>query len=197
MVLPFHTRTACPCLWTLSFTPPVRQPSSDSLLPKIHLCLKGVNPESVPKLYSKDSSMIPRLDVAVDRRRRTRPVRRAAVGGRHAALEPVTERPRGTLPIMAVRAELRAPGNAARQVTRPHRFARLGAHGLRRRLRLAVRTAQTEGSAQRKLHSAFLDAAYRTICNRFCDDPHLVSRYNRSGDTRSFRSPSSGLKVLT
>jgi len=28
-------------------------------------------------------------------------------------------------------------------------------------------------------------------------EAHLVSRYNRSGDTRSFRSPSSGLKVLT
>ena len=36
--------------------------------------------------------MIPRLDVAVHRRRRARPVWRAALCGQHTALEPVTER---------------------------------------------------------------------------------------------------------
>ena len=97
------------------------------------------------KSYSKDSGMIPRLDVAVERRRRARPVWRAALCGQHTALEPVTERLRGSIPILAARTDLRAQGNVARQVARPHRFARLGTHRLQRRLRLAVRTAQTEG----------------------------------------------------
>ena len=65
--------------------------------------------------------------------------------GQHTALEPVTERLRGTIPMLAARAARRAQGNAARQVTRPHRFDRLGTHRLQRRLRLAFRTAQTEG----------------------------------------------------
>jgi hypothetical protein len=73
--------------------------------------------------------MIPRLDVAVDRRRRARPVWRAAL----------------VRNMLAAGAEFRAQGNAARKVTRPHRFARLGTHRLQRRLRLAVRTPQTEG----------------------------------------------------
>jgi hypothetical protein len=108
--------------------------------------------------------MIPRLDVAGDRRRRARPVWRAAPCVQHTALEPVTDRLRGTIPILAVRAELRAQRNAARQSYAPH-IASLGwgPHRLQRRLRLAVRTAQTEGSALRKLRSAFLDTAYRTI----------------------------------
>jgi hypothetical protein len=89
--------------------------------------------------------MIPRLDVAVDRRRRARPVWRTALCGQHAALESVTERLRGTIPILAARAELSRPRNRARKVPRPHRFAWLGTHRLQRRLRLAVRTAQTEG----------------------------------------------------
>ena len=88
--------------------------------------------------------MIPRLDVAVERRRRARPVWRAALCGQHTALEPVTERLRRHYTDTA-RTDLRPQGNVARQVARPHRFARLGTHRLQRRLRLAVRTAQTEG----------------------------------------------------
>jgi hypothetical protein len=102
------------------------------------------------KSYAKGSGMIPRLDVAVDRRRRARPVWRAALCGQHAAPEPVTDRLRGTIPILAARANLSRPRNGARKVPRPHRFARLGTHRLQRRLRLAVRTAQTEGSGPAK-----------------------------------------------
>jgi hypothetical protein len=105
----------------------------------------GVIAESVPNRTLRGSGMIPRLDVAVDGRRRARPVWRAALCGQHAALESVTERLRGTIPILAARAELSRPRNGARKVPRPHRFARLGTHRLQRRLRLAVRTAQTEG----------------------------------------------------
>jgi hypothetical protein len=89
--------------------------------------------------------MIPRLDVAVDRRRRARPVWRAALCGQHTVLEPVTKRLRATIPYTGGAADLRAQGDVARQVARPHRFARLGIHRILRRLRLAVRTAQTEG----------------------------------------------------
>jgi hypothetical protein len=63
------------------------------------------------RICSKSYSMIPRLDVTVDRKRRARPVRRAALCGQHTALEPVTERLRGTIPILAARTDLRAQGN--------------------------------------------------------------------------------------
>jgi Tn3 transposase DDE domain len=57
--------------------------------------------------------MIPRLDVAVERRA-SEPGVAGGLGGRHAALEPVTERLRGTIPILATdsggAAELRAQG---------------------------------------------------------------------------------------
>jgi hypothetical protein len=59
------------------------------------------------KSYSKDSGMILRLDVAVERRRRARPVWRAALCGQHTALEQVTERIRGIIPILATRTDLR------------------------------------------------------------------------------------------
>ena len=47
--------------------------------------------------------MISRLDVAVDRRRRARPLWRAALCRQRAALEPVTERLRSTIPMLAAR----------------------------------------------------------------------------------------------
>jgi hypothetical protein len=113
--------------------------------------------------------MIPRLDVAVERRRRARPVWRAALCGQHTALEPVTERLRGTISILAARTDLRAQGNVARQVARPHRFARLGTHRLQRRLHLAVRSAQTEGFGPAK-------AALRVPrCRLPYDDPIFVA----------------------
>jgi hypothetical protein len=40
------------------------------------------------------------------------------------------------------------------------------------------------------------DFSNRAPSSKEISDPHLVSRYNRSGDTCSFSSPSSGLKVL-
>ena len=45
--------------------------------------------------------MISRLDVAVDRRRRARPLWRADLCRQRAALEPVTERIPGTIPMLA------------------------------------------------------------------------------------------------
>jgi hypothetical protein len=84
----------------------------------------GVIAESVPNRTLRGSGMIPRLDVAVDGRRRARPVWRAALCGQHAALESVTERLRGTIPILAARAELSRPRNVPEKF--PAHIASLG-----------------------------------------------------------------------
>ena len=96
------------------------------------------------KSYSKDSGMILRLDVAVERRRRARPVWRAALCGQHTALEQVTERIRGIIPILATRTDLRVQRKRCPTSCSPTSLRSAGTHRLQRRLRLAVRTAQTE-----------------------------------------------------
>ena len=162
MVLPFHTRTACPCLWTLSFTPPVRQPLPIPYCQNPFVSERGHH-RICSKSYSKDSGMILRLDVAVERRRRARPVWRAALCGQHTALEQVTERIRGIIPILATRTDLRVHRKRCPTSCSPTSLRSTGTHRLQRRLGLAIRTAQTEVVGPAKLRSAFLDAAYRTI----------------------------------
>jgi hypothetical protein len=105
--------------------------------------------------------MIPRLDIAVER---------GAFGARFdgppwwATLEQVTERLRGTIPDTYGAAELRAQGETLqRQAPRQHRYGRLGAHQLQWGVRLAVRTAQREGSALRNLRSAFLECGLKYV----------------------------------
>ena len=98
--------------------------------------------------------MIPRLDVAVDRKRRARPVWRADLCAQHAAPELLTSGFEALDRYWQRRLAFALKEPLPDKLRAQNRFARLGTHRLQRRLRLAVRTAQTEvvGPAKAALH---------------------------------------------
>jgi hypothetical protein len=88
----------------------------------------------------------------------------AALCGQHTALEPVTERLRGTIPVLAARTDLSRPRKRCPTSCSPT-IASLGWEhiGFSDGYVRPFEPLKQKISALRKLRSAFLDTAYRTI----------------------------------
>jgi hypothetical protein len=107
--------------------------------------------------------MIPRLDVAIERRRQARSVWRAALCGQHAAPEPVTERFEA-LYRYCRRGPTFAPRKRCPTSYAPHIASLVWEHiGFSGGYVWPSEPLKQKVSAPWKLGSAFLDAAYRTI----------------------------------